>query len=180
MTVLLTCVLPPLLMLAGLWCATQWTAALLHYAPQLGPAWLHVGAWHLYLPWQFGVWFVRYGTRWPSAFAQPKLAILGGVAVGIACAWLGRLWQRGQATPPTTFGSSHWATWPDIRRSGLLRGDGVMLGQLRGRSLRHSGPEHLLVFAPTRSGKGTGLVIPTLLSVGGSVLVHDIKGKIGS
>jgi len=52
-----------------------------------------------------------------------------------------------------------------------------MLGQLRGRYLRHSGPEHLLVFAPTRSGKGTGLVIPTLLSVGGSVLVHDIKGE---
>src|SRR5712692_6787675 len=177
MTILLTVLLPPLLMLAGLWWATQWTAALLRHAPQLGPAWLHVGAWLLYPPWQFGVWFVRYGTRWPSAFAQPKLAVLAGVAVGLACAWLGRLWQRGQATPPTTFGSSHWATWPAIRRSGLLRGDGVMLGQLRGRYLRHGGPEHLLVFAPTRSGKGTGLVIPTLLSVGGSVLVHDIKGE---
>jgi len=30
--------------------------------------------------------------------------------------------------------------------------------------LRHNGPEHVLAFAPTRSGKGVGLVIPTLLS----------------
>jgi type IV secretion system protein VirD4 len=43
--------------------------------------------------------------------------------------------------------------------------------------LRHSGPEHILVFAPTRSGKGVGIVIPTLLSWSESVLVHDIKGE---
>ena len=30
--------------------------------------------------------------------------------------------------------------------------------------LRHAGPEHILAFAPTRSGKGVGLVIPTLLA----------------
>jgi type IV secretion system protein VirD4 len=45
--------------------------------------------------------------------------------------------------------------------------------------LRHGGPEHILVFAPTRSGKGVGIVIPTLLSWSESVLVHDIKGKTG-
>jgi type IV secretion system protein VirD4 len=164
-------------MLAGLWCATQWTAALLRYAPQLGPAWWHVGWWSLYLPWQYVGWFLRYSTAWPGVFARTRLAVLAGVAVGLACAGLGRWWQRGQEQAPTTFGSSRWATWQDIRRSGLLSGDGVMLGQVRGRYLRHGGPEHLLVFAPTRSGKGTGLVIPTLLSVGGSVLVHDIKGE---
>ncbi|KND59165.1 Type IV secretion system protein VirD4 [Candidatus Burkholderia verschuerenii] len=39
------------------------------------------------------------------------------------------------------------------------------------------GPEHILSFAPTRSGKGVGLVIPTLLSWPGSTVVHDIKGE---
>ena len=34
-----------------------------------------------------------------------------------------------------------------------------------------------MAFAPTRSGKGVGLVIPTLLSWTGSVIVHDIKGE---
>jgi type IV secretion system protein VirD4 len=35
----------------------------------------------------------------------------------------------------------------------------------------------VLCFAPTRSGKGVGLVIPTLLTWPGSVIVHDIKGE---
>ncbi len=43
--------------------------------------------------------------------------------------------------------------------------------------LRHDGHEHVLAFAPTRSGKGVGLVIPTLLSWPTSVVVHDLKGE---
>lgn len=43
--------------------------------------------------------------------------------------------------------------------------------------LRHNGPEHILAFAPTRSGKGVGLVIPTLLTWTESVVVLDIKGE---
>src|SRR3546814_2012832 len=43
--------------------------------------------------------------------------------------------------------------------------------------LRHNGPEHILCFAPTRSGKGVGLVIPSLLAWPGSCIVHDIKGE---
>ena len=43
--------------------------------------------------------------------------------------------------------------------------------------LRHDGPEHVLCFAPTRSGKGVGLVVPTLLTWPGSAIVHDIKGE---
>src|SRR5207248_6715253 len=43
--------------------------------------------------------------------------------------------------------------------------------------LRHNGPEHVLAFAPTRSGKGVGLVIPTLLAWSESAVVYDIKGE---
>ncbi|PZD80234.1 type IV secretory system conjugative DNA transfer family protein, partial [Acidithiobacillus ferrooxidans] len=44
--------------------------------------------------------------------------------------------------------------------------------------LQHTGAEHILVFAPTRSGKGVGLVLPTLLDGWmDSVVVHDIKGE---
>jgi len=45
------------------------------------------------------------------------------------------------------------------------------------RYLRHNGPEHVLAFAPTRSGKGVGLVIPTLLSWPHSLICYDIKGE---
>jgi type IV secretion system protein VirD4 len=83
-----------------------------------------------------------------------------------------------------------------MRRAGLLREAGVVLGQTSdavfrhtvdaagrtktvfrkaGRLIRHDGPEHVFCFAPTRSGKGVGLVVPTLLSWPHSVLVYDIK-----
>lgn len=44
--------------------------------------------------------------------------------------------------------------------------------------LRHKGPEHILAIAPTRSGKGVGLVVPTLLTWGSSCIIHDIKGEL--
>ena len=99
-------------------------------------------------------------------------------------------------------GSSHWAKEDEIRRAGLLScpngavvGGWVksrisMLDVFRNRNtfaqflhgsvtyyLRHSGPEHILAVAPTRSGKGVGLVVPTLLTWTESVFVLDIKGE---
>ena len=53
----------------------------------------------------------------------------------------------------------------------------MFLGQHRQQYLRHEGPEHVLTFAPTRSGKGVGLVVPTLLSWPASAVIHDIKGE---
>ena len=77
----------------------------------------------------------------------------------------------------TTYGSARWADAREVRRAGLLGLDGVVLGRFDGRYLRHDGPEHVLCFAPTRSGKGVGLVIPTLLTWPSSTIVHDIKGE---
>ncbi len=77
----------------------------------------------------------------------------------------------------TTYGSSRWATPRKIRTAGLFRSAGVFLGQLGGDYLCHDGPEHVMAFAPTRSGKGIGLVVPTLLSWTQSVVIHDIKGE---
>ena len=89
----------------------------------------------------------------------------------------------------TLHGSARWAVLKDIKTAGLLGKQGVIVGgyakrnkkgALRSRkitTLRHNGPEHILTFAPTRSGKGVGLVIPTLLSWKASALVLDIKGE---
>ncbi|HGN3105604.1 TPA: conjugal transfer protein TraG, partial [Pseudomonas aeruginosa] len=65
----------------------------------------------------------------------------------------------------------------DIRKAGLTQPAGVFLGQHDRKYLRHEGPEHVLTFAPTRSGKGVGLVVPTLLSWPTSAVIHDIKGE---
>lgn len=80
MTIVCLFILPPLLILAGLWGATQWTAALLHQASHLGPAWLHVGGWPIYLPWQFVGWFLRYGTVCPGRLPDPACSCWGASA----------------------------------------------------------------------------------------------------
>src|SRR6185437_8160463 len=82
-----------------------------------------------------------------------------------------------EARHVTTYGSARWAEAREARRAGLLGPDGVVLGRLGGSYLRHDGPEHVLCFAPTRSGKGVGLVVPTLLTWPDSAIVHDIKGE---
>jgi type IV secretion system protein VirD4 len=52
--------------------------------------------------------------------------------------------------------------------------------RVKQRYLRHNGPEHVLCYAPTRSGKGVGLVMPTLLSWGESAVITDLKGELWS
>jgi type IV secretion system protein VirD4 len=61
--------------------------------------------------------------------------------------------------------------------AGLTAPDGVVLGQFDHDYLRHDGPEHVLGFSPARSGKGVGLVVPTLLTWPGGCIVHDIKSE---
>uniref|UniRef100_UPI000C77B8CD conjugal transfer protein TraG n=1 Tax=Pseudomonas aeruginosa TaxID=287 RepID=UPI000C77B8CD len=77
----------------------------------------------------------------------------------------------------STYGSAVGATAVGFQNAGLTLPAGVFLGQHDRQYLRHEGPEHVLTFAPTRSGKGVGLVVPTLLSWPASAVVHDIKGE---
>jgi type IV secretion system protein VirD4 len=72
------------------------------------------------------------------------------------------VWRAREAKDVVTYGSARWATLKEISAAGLLAPDGVVLGQCAHSYLRHDGPEHVLCFAPTRSGKGVGWVVPTL------------------
>ena len=101
---------------------------------------------------------------------------MGGIAA-IAVATTMSVLRAREARRVTTYGSARWAETSEIREVGLLGNDGVLLGSWRGDYLRHDGPEHVLCFAPTRSGKGVGLVVPTLLTWPDSAIVHDIKGE---
>lgn len=88
----------------------------------------------------------------------------------------------GEHESQSLHGSARFASQDEIQKMGLLRGKGVVVGgmedKLKGTTmLRHDGPEHVLAFAPTRSGKGIGVVLPTLLTWPGSTIVLDIKGE---
>lgn len=72
-------------------------------------------------------------------------------------------------------GAARWATPGEQRRAGLRARSGVVLGRCGGELLIADGPEHVMLYAPTRTGKGVGVVIPNLLAWPGSVVVLDIK-----
>ncbi len=72
-------------------------------------------------------------------------------------------------------GDARWATVAEQRRAGLRARTGIVLGRRGGDLLIADGPEHVMLYAPTRTGKGVGVVIPNLLTWPGSVVVLDIK-----
>lgn len=72
-------------------------------------------------------------------------------------------------------GAARWSTASEQRRVGLRAPSGILLGQAGGELLVSDGPEHVLLYAPTRTGKGVGVVIPNLLAWPDSVVVLDIK-----
>lgn len=76
---------------------------------------------------------------------------------------------------PPLHGAARFATEGEIRRNGFRDSDGIVLGKKAGKFLIFGGTEHCIVEAPTRSGKGVGIVIPNLLSWPGSTVVLDVK-----
>lgn len=77
--------------------------------------------------------------------------------------------------PETIHGEAKWASAKDIKKMGLRSKHGVLLGMYQKKLLVADGYQHILLFAPTGSGKGVGFVIPNLLFWNESVIVHDIK-----
>lgn len=166
-----------LIVLAAIWIATEWTAWRLGFQTQLGPPWFSIARWPIYYPPIFFWWWYCYDAYAPSIFVEGACIAASGGLIAIVVA-IGLSVIRARAAKNiTTYGSARWAEHDEIRAAGLLGSDGVVLGRLEHEYLRHDGPEHVLCFAPTRSGKGVGLVVPTLLTWPGSVIVHDIKGE---
>ena len=161
----------------GVWFATEWLAWHLGFQPRLGAPWFTVLSLPFYLPWRLFEWWYAYDAYAHDLFNRAgAIAATSGFA-GCGVAVVGSLWRARQSRNVTTYGSSRWAFLREIKKAGLFRPAGVFLGQLDDQYLRHDGPEHVMAFAPTRSGKGVGLVVPTLLSWTHSVVIHDIKGE---
>lgn len=143
------------------------------YALQ-GDSWAWV--WHYLMAYGHAPGFVQWGIIAGAASAITLILIAQAIATRI-----GGHTVHGTHDDTTLHGSARWAKKADVKQAGLLRKTGVVVGGWptfrRAKTLRHDGPEHILAFAPTRSGKGVGLVLTTLLSWFGSVLVLDIKGE---
>ena len=105
--------------------------------------------------WRLGAWVVS---------APSHLALFLAVIVAVRRA-------KRLHGPTDTHGSASGAQRKDLEATDLVRQEkaGVYIGAWPDRQrlvyLRHAGPQHVLAFAPSRSGKGVGLVLPTLLSL---------------
>ena len=102
--------------------------------------------------------------------------MLFGMTASLLLARFGR--GDGGASQPPEFGAETWGTLKDAKRAGLLDDKGVVLGKLNGRLLTHHGAEAVLVSGATRSGKGRGTVVPTLLSHTKSAFILDTKEEL--
>lgn len=166
------------IVLVTTWVATQWVAWRLGFQPQLGQPWFELARGvPVYLPPAFFWWWYAFDAYAPPIFVEGALIAASGGFISIAVAIAMSVWRARESKNVFTYGSARWASHEEIAAAGLLGPDGVVLGQLAHDHLRHDGPEHVLCFAPTRSGKGVGLVVPTLLTWSESCIVHDIKGE---
>ena len=163
----------------GLAASTQMFAHTFEYQEILGHS-LN----HLYAPWDILIWSFQYYAEYP---AQLKISASMGIMLSsiMLILTLYRSMHALNKPTPNEFmhGSARWANESDIRAASLLDEEGVYVGAWIDKEgdhkyLMHNGPEHVLCFAPTRSGKGVGLVIPTLLSWQESAVILDLKGEL--
>jgi type IV secretion system protein VirD4 len=163
--------------LSGIWSATQWTAFALGYQARLGTPWFELLGTPIYYPWRLFEWWFFFDAYAPEVFNTGGSIAACSSLFALAAAIGMAIWRARQARQVTTYGSARWAGVEEIRKAEMTQSAGVFLGLFEEHYLRHEGPEHVLTFAPTRSGKGVGLVVPTLLSWPASAVIHDIKGE---
>lgn len=107
------------------------------------------------------------------------------IGVCIACSML--VYVSTRLNSNHYHGTARWAQPTEIRKAGYLKPFSQLSGPIFGKT---SGPKwfgrylsngdqpHSLIVAPTRAGKGVGVVVPTLLTYPGSIIALDVKGEL--
>ncbi|MGO9454336.1 MAG: type IV secretory system conjugative DNA transfer family protein [Candidatus Binataceae bacterium] len=185
---------------------TQEAAQMFGYSPALGPAVIgrFYAPWEWMVWWSGWHNAEQLAPLWTlcTREATYALGVLGALAA--ATIFIARYTLR--TSTADLHGSARWATTRDLRATGfiappdypprIIRRLAVRCGALKRRRsrvgiylgiwragwwrswyLRDCGPGHVLLVAPTRSGKGVGVVLPTLLTWPHSALIHDLKGE---
>jgi type IV secretion system protein VirD4 len=103
-----------------------------------------------------------------------KIYLAGGIALGVLLIpFLALLIPGGSREK--LFGDARFASYSEVKKAGLLGDKGIIVGRYAGKYLMFGGQQHAIISAPTRSGKGVGIVIPNLLNWPESIVVLDIK-----
>lgn len=125
-------------------------------------------------------WFKYYNTVDIPQVAKYSLQIKTSGIVGFGLTFLIGLlglipiWRTASQS---LHGEARFAGMADLTKAGFFKqtDTSIVVGKYNGKLLHYNGQQFALLAAPTRSGKGVGIVIPNLLSYKGSVVVLDIK-----
>lgn len=175
-----------LFVLIALWTVTQYIASYYSYAPILGKPFYGT----LYSPHKALTWSADIiGTNVPIIVTS----WLFGIAVAtLTISSLAALYFLAFRSKKTLHGhgSARWAVREDIQKAGLVDSPtnktSLIVGGFENAKTKnidyliHTGPESVLAYAPSRSGKGVSLVIPNLLSFEESAFILDVKGELWS
>jgi type IV secretion system protein VirD4 len=126
---------------------------------------------------------VSYWT-WYSAdtvLRKKLLASVGVSSLALLVVLPGSLFAASRQQRPL-HGQARFANRSEVAKAGLLAdasasSPSILIGRHRGKYLALSGQLSVMLSAPTRSGKGVGVVVPNLLNWPDSVVVLDIKGE---
>lgn len=182
-------------LVGGLQAATQYFAHTFNYHPSLG-----ANLEHVYAPWSILTWAAKWYGQYPDEIMRAGSVGMLVSTVGLLGVAVAKVVAANSSKANEYLhGSARWAEKKDIQAAGLLPRNRTVLEVIMGKDaptatgvyvggwedkdgnfyyLRHSGPEHVLTYAPTRSGKGVGLVVPTLLSWSASCVITDLKGEL--
>ena len=118
-----------------------------------------------------------------------SLLVAGMVGIGFSAAFehcvLLRANNRtihGKHKSQSLHGDARWAEKKEVKQAGLLdqSDGGVVVGGFDGKQLIDRSGLHVMVFAPTGTGKGVGIVTPTMLRWDQSAIVLDVKRELYS
>lgn len=179
----------------GLQSATQYFAHSFNYQESLG-----ANINNVYAPWKILNWASDWYSHYPNQFMEAASVGMVVTSVGLLGVTITKVVTNNSSKANEYLhGSARWAGKKDIQSAGLLPRNRNLLEVVTGKDapsstgvyvggwedeegnfyyLRHNGPEHVLTYAPTRSGKGVGLVVPTLLSWAQSAVITDLKGEL--
>lgn len=177
--IILSIIFMSIAVLVGMTLATQYVGASLQYNPSLLGKITEIGGIVLYWPWMFWSWMFKYQASHPEIFSIAYLLQILCGGFGLIFVVLLKKFAAPKAMEVKSFGDASWGDRRDAVKAGLIGNiDGVVVGRLGDEILKHDGAEHILVTGATRSGKGWGVVCPTLWNWKGSAIIYDPKCEL--
>lgn len=159
---------------------TQYFAFKTSYNPILKPM---IGK--IYFPYFVLIWLFKYQHTAPK-LVNLIVSIMNLVAILYSFVLYLIIIKRSQKK--NTHGSAKYSTDRELKKVDMLDSyfpkagekyrDGVILGRTSSsKTIIDSKPTHNLIIAPSRSGKGIGIILPTLVNWSQSIICFDIKGE---